>query len=197
MHQAGMSACAMHSHAVWGIQETRVRTVCDDHALSPHDMHPQPAGWSCTVAGLSVVLLHCADLNTWPVTYAICRCAQHLLNIDALFKNEKHMRNETVATHNFQRGIVFSPDDMRSKLARLGLVARMPDESVVKQLLFAERLVGLGGVIISRPRSTWWERALAALRPILTSWLAGWGWYGATQNRAQWRSPCDSAQPAA
>eukprot|EP00955_Chlamydomonas_euryale_P089831 364496-Chlamydomonas_euryale.AAC.15 len=37
------------------------------------------------------------------------------------------------------------------------------------------------------------DRALVAL----TSWLAGWGWYGVAQDPAQWRSFCDSAQPAA
>eukprot|EP00955_Chlamydomonas_euryale_P074745 362120-Chlamydomonas_euryale.AAC.6 len=42
------------------------------------------------------------------------------------------------------------------------------DGSVVKQLLFAEGLVGLGGAI-GRPRSTWCGRALAALHPVLTS----------------------------
>eukprot|EP00955_Chlamydomonas_euryale_P059976 357557-Chlamydomonas_euryale.AAC.5 len=50
----------------------------------------------------------------------------------------------------------------------------MPDESVVKQLLFAEGLVGLGGVV-GRPRSTWRDRAVAALRPVLTPQLAAPG----------------------
>eukprot|EP00955_Chlamydomonas_euryale_P038129 351002-Chlamydomonas_euryale.AAC.23 len=45
-----------------------------------------------------------------------------------------------------------------ARLTRLGHVARMPDEPVVKQLLFAEGLVGLGGVV-GRPRSTWRNRA--------------------------------------
>eukprot|EP00955_Chlamydomonas_euryale_P048129 353880-Chlamydomonas_euryale.AAC.9 len=71
----------------------------------------------------------------------------------------------------------------------------MPDDSVVKQLLFAEGLVGLDGVV-DRPRSTWWDRALAALRPVLTSRVAGWGWYGMAQDHAQWRAPRDSALPA-
>eukprot|EP00955_Chlamydomonas_euryale_P085655 364132-Chlamydomonas_euryale.AAC.7 len=72
----------------------------------------------------------------------------------------------------------------------------MPDGSVLQQLLFAEGLMRLGGVL-SRPRSTWRDRALAALRPILMSWLAGWGWYGVAQDHAQWRSLCDSAHFAA
>jgi len=38
-------------------------------------------------------------------------------------------------------------------------------------------LTGFGGVV-GRPRSTWRERASAALRPVLTSWLARWSWYG-------------------
>eukprot|EP00955_Chlamydomonas_euryale_P037396 350746-Chlamydomonas_euryale.AAC.1 len=71
----------------------------------------------------------------------------------------------------------------------------MPDGSVVKQLLFAEGLVGLGGVV-GRPRSTWRDRAFAALIPALTSRSAGWGWYGVAQDRAQWRFLLDSAQTA-
>eukprot|EP00955_Chlamydomonas_euryale_P056551 356460-Chlamydomonas_euryale.AAC.8 len=72
----------------------------------------------------------------------------------------------------------------------------MPDESMVKQLLFAEGLVGLGGVV-GRPRSTWRDRAFAALRPVLTSRLAGWSWHGVAQERTQWRALCDCALPAA
>eukprot|EP00955_Chlamydomonas_euryale_P053797 355617-Chlamydomonas_euryale.AAC.18 len=49
---------------------------------------------------------------------------------------------------------------------------------MVKQLLFAEGLVGLGGVV-GRPRSTWWDRAVAALsrysRPGLQGGV-GMGW---------------------
>eukprot|EP00955_Chlamydomonas_euryale_P081043 363517-Chlamydomonas_euryale.AAC.2 len=40
----------------------------------------------------------------------------------------------------------------------------MPDEFVVRQLLFAEGLVSLGGVV-DMPRPTWRDGALAALRP--------------------------------
>eukprot|EP00955_Chlamydomonas_euryale_P111004 366031-Chlamydomonas_euryale.AAC.8 len=57
----------------------------------------------------------------------------------------------------------------------------MPDESVVKQLLFAEGLVGLG-VVVSRPYTTQRNRALAALRPVLTAQMAGWGWYWVAQD---------------
>eukprot|EP00955_Chlamydomonas_euryale_P046222 353367-Chlamydomonas_euryale.AAC.1 len=60
----------------------------------------------------------------------------------------------------------------------------------------AKGLVGLGGVV-GRPRSTWLDRALTALRPVLTSRLAGVGLYRAAHDRSQWRSLCDSAQPAA
>eukprot|EP00955_Chlamydomonas_euryale_P049491 354266-Chlamydomonas_euryale.AAC.6 len=45
---------------------------------------------------------------------------------------------------------------------------RMPDGSVVKQLLFAEGLVGVGGVVV-RPRSTRRDKVVAALSP---------GWQG-------------------
>eukprot|EP00955_Chlamydomonas_euryale_P078297 363127-Chlamydomonas_euryale.AAC.8 len=72
----------------------------------------------------------------------------------------------------------------------------MPYESVVKQLLFAEGLVGLGGGV-GRPCSTWRDRALAALRLVLTPRLAGWGWYGVAQDRALSRALCGHAQPAA
>eukprot|EP00955_Chlamydomonas_euryale_P069603 360508-Chlamydomonas_euryale.AAC.4 len=47
-----------------------------------------------------------------------------------------------------------------------------------------------------RPRSTWRNRALVALRPVLTSLLAWLGWYGGAQDRAQWHFLRDSAQPA-
>eukprot|EP00955_Chlamydomonas_euryale_P101658 365362-Chlamydomonas_euryale.AAC.13 len=72
----------------------------------------------------------------------------------------------------------------------------MPGESVVKQLLFAEGLVGLSGVV-GRPRSTWRGRAFAALRPVLTSRLAAWGECVVAQDHTQWRALCDSAPPAA
>eukprot|EP00955_Chlamydomonas_euryale_P049266 354212-Chlamydomonas_euryale.AAC.17 len=54
----------------------------------------------------------------------------------------------------------------------------MPDQSVVKQLFFAEGLVCLDGVV-GRPLSTWRDRALVALRPVLTCQLrggVGMGW---------------------
>eukprot|EP00955_Chlamydomonas_euryale_P099930 365252-Chlamydomonas_euryale.AAC.17 len=49
-----------------------------------------------------------------------------------------------------------------------------------------------GGAAPGRPRSTWRDGAFAALRPVLTSPLVGWGWYGVAQDRAQWRALCDS-----
>eukprot|EP00955_Chlamydomonas_euryale_P057524 356802-Chlamydomonas_euryale.AAC.2 len=78
-----------------------------------------------------------------------------------------------------------------------GHVARMPDGSVIKQLLFAEGLreLGLSGVV-GRLCSTWQDRAFAALSPVLTSRLAGWGWYGAVQDCARWRALGYSTQPA-
>eukprot|EP00955_Chlamydomonas_euryale_P015914 170242-Chlamydomonas_euryale.AAC.7 len=83
-----------------------------------------------------------------------------------------------------------------ARLMRLRHVARMPAGSVVKQLLFAEGLVGVSGVV-GRPCSTWRHRAVAALDPVLASRLAGWGWCGVAKDPAQWRSLCDGAQPAA
>eukprot|EP00955_Chlamydomonas_euryale_P021008 222582-Chlamydomonas_euryale.AAC.3 len=76
----------------------------------------------------------------------------------------------------------------------------MSDESEVEQLLFAEGVAGMAGVV-GRPHSMWQERALqrlcvrgqvAALRPVLT-FLAGWGCQGVAQDRAQWRFLCDNA----
>eukprot|EP00955_Chlamydomonas_euryale_P104087 365538-Chlamydomonas_euryale.AAC.7 len=52
-----------------------------------------------------------------------------------------------------------------------------PIVAAAGNLLFAEGLVGLGGVV-GRPRSTWRDRALAALRPVLTSRLVWWGGVG-------------------
>eukprot|EP00955_Chlamydomonas_euryale_P089460 364467-Chlamydomonas_euryale.AAC.7 len=82
-----------------------------------------------------------------------------------------------------------------AKLTRLEHVARMPNGSVVKQLLFAEGLVGLGGVV-GRPLCTEWDRAVAALSLVLTPRLAGWGCYGLAQDHAQRRSHGDSVQLA-
>eukprot|EP00955_Chlamydomonas_euryale_P050864 354687-Chlamydomonas_euryale.AAC.2 len=87
-----------------------------------------------------------------------------------------------------------------ARRTRLGQVARMPDGSLVKQQFFVEGMVGPGGVV-GRPRSRWRDRAVAALRtdlvsvgevglvwgdprwdgdvaalsPVLSSQLAGWG----------------------
>eukprot|EP00955_Chlamydomonas_euryale_P078298 363127-Chlamydomonas_euryale.AAC.9 len=73
-------------------------------------------------------------------------------------------------------------------------VATMPGGSVIKQLSFAEGLVGLGQVV-GRPLWTWLYMPVAALSPVLTFWLAGWGWYEVAQDRALSRALCDSAQP--
>eukprot|EP00955_Chlamydomonas_euryale_P056552 356460-Chlamydomonas_euryale.AAC.9 len=81
-----------------------------------------------------------------------------------------------------------------AQLTRLGHVARVPDESVGKQLLFSERRVGLGGMV-GRPRPTWRNRALAALRLAITSRLARGGGGYVAQDHAQWHSFCDSTQP--
>eukprot|EP00955_Chlamydomonas_euryale_P104880 365598-Chlamydomonas_euryale.AAC.13 len=56
-------------------------------------------------------------------------------------------------------------------------VQTLRDGSVVKQLLFAQGQMRLGGAV-GRPRSTWRDRAVAALSPIITSRLAGWGGWG-------------------
>eukprot|EP00955_Chlamydomonas_euryale_P079941 363361-Chlamydomonas_euryale.AAC.6 len=53
-------------------------------------------------------------------------------------------------------------------------VARLPCGSLVKQLLLAEGLVGLGGVV-GRPFSYWQHRAFAALSPALSPPFAGLG----------------------
>eukprot|EP00955_Chlamydomonas_euryale_P052136 355066-Chlamydomonas_euryale.AAC.8 len=46
-------------------------------------------------------------------------------------------------------------------------------------------------------RSTRWERAVAALIPVISSTLAGWGWSAFAQDRAKWHSFCDSGLGAA
>eukprot|EP00955_Chlamydomonas_euryale_P039188 351323-Chlamydomonas_euryale.AAC.11 len=61
-----------------------------------------------------------------------------------------------------------------ARLTCLRHVARMSDGSVVKQLLFAEGLVGMGGVV-GMSRSTWGDRAVEILSPVLMSRLARWG----------------------
>eukprot|EP00955_Chlamydomonas_euryale_P076864 362807-Chlamydomonas_euryale.AAC.4 len=81
-----------------------------------------------------------------------------------------------------------------ARLTRIGQVAWMPNGPVIQQQLFAEGLVGLGGVV-GRPRSTWQDRTFAALSPVLKSRLAGWGRYGVGEDRTQWHTLCDSAQP--
>eukprot|EP00955_Chlamydomonas_euryale_P069659 360527-Chlamydomonas_euryale.AAC.7 len=48
---------------------------------------------------------------------------------------------------------------------------------MVKQPLFDEGLVRLGAKVGS-PRSTWQDMAVAALSPVLTSRLVGWGGVG-------------------
>eukprot|EP00955_Chlamydomonas_euryale_P101805 365375-Chlamydomonas_euryale.AAC.4 len=53
-------------------------------------------------------------------------------------------------------------------------LARMPDGSVVKQLLFAEVQVGQGGWQAALHVA--WDRAVAGLSPILMSRVAGLGW---------------------
>eukprot|EP00955_Chlamydomonas_euryale_P088371 364372-Chlamydomonas_euryale.AAC.7 len=64
------------------------------------------------------------------------------------------------------------------------------------QLLFAEGLVGLSGVV-GRPRSTRHDRAVAALSPVLTMSLGGVRLVWGGSDYAQWSALCDSAQPAA
>eukprot|EP00955_Chlamydomonas_euryale_P031610 331733-Chlamydomonas_euryale.AAC.13 len=61
----------------------------------------------------------------------------------------------------------------------------MSDGSGVRQLFFAEGLLGLGGVV-GRPlrRCTWRERTITALSPVLMSRLARWAWYGMAQDCA-------------
>eukprot|EP00955_Chlamydomonas_euryale_P109682 365947-Chlamydomonas_euryale.AAC.4 len=74
-------------------------------------------------------------------------------------------------------------------------LAKMPDGSVVWHLLNAEGPVGLDRAV-GRRRSMWRAGAVGAVCAVNSSRLAGWGWYGVAQDRARWRSLCDSAQPA-
>eukprot|EP00955_Chlamydomonas_euryale_P116890 366444-Chlamydomonas_euryale.AAC.11 len=80
----------------------------------------------------------------------------------------------------------------RSRLLRLHTSSRSPSNftrytTVVKQLLFADGLVGLGGVAM-RSRSAGRDRAVAALSPDITPQFADWCLYGVAQDRVQWRS---------
>ena len=72
-------------------------------------------------------------------------------------------------------------------LRRLGHMARMPDGSVVKQLLFARGFTGLpahGGR--GAPRRQW----LAGAKDTLQDHAVGDGWYQLAQDRVGWRQLC-------
>jgi len=57
-------------------------------------------------------------------------------------------------------------------LTRFDYTSRMPDRSVIRRILFAEGLVGLGRVAGS-PRCSWRDGTIAVLHPLVTSRLAG------------------------
>ena len=77
------------------------------------------------------------------------------------------------------------------RLTRLGHVARMPDSSVVKQLLFATGLVGTGRPT-GRPRRVWLDAAKESLARVGrgAASLRGDGWVTLAQDRAAWRALC-------
>ncbi len=78
------------------------------------------------------------------------------------------------------------------RLTRLGHVARMPDSSVVKQLLFATGLVGCGRPP-GRPRRTWLHAALDSLGRASVEGSAPRSpeeWVALARNRARWRNLC-------
>eukprot|EP00955_Chlamydomonas_euryale_P065245 359188-Chlamydomonas_euryale.AAC.12 len=68
-----------------------------------------------------------------------------------------------------------------ARLKSLRHVSRMPDGSVGKQLLLLKRWWDW---VAGRPRSTWRDRAVAALSPDLSSRTAGWVWFGVAQDCA-------------
>ena len=73
------------------------------------------------------------------------------------------------------------------RLRRLGHMARMPDGSVVKQLLFAKGFTGLparGGS--GAPRRQWF----ACAKDTLQDHAVGEGWYQLAQDRVFWRRMC-------
>ena len=77
-----------------------------------------------------------------------------------------------------------------ARLTRLGHVGRMPNTSVVKQLLFATGLVG-EDVQRGRPRRTWLSVALDSV-----AWAdkhARVGWYAKAQDRTAWDALCTVA----
>lgn len=80
------------------------------------------------------------------------------------------------------------------RLTRLGHVARLPDTSVVKQLLFAVGLVGMGRPV-GRPRRVWLDAAKESLARVArvggdAARLRGDGWVLVAQDRDAWRSLC-------
>ena len=77
------------------------------------------------------------------------------------------------------------------RLRRLGHVARMPDSSICKQLLFASSLLGVPSVAVrGRPMRTLGDLALEDVDAM--PGVARSTWYGLAQLRSQWRSRCDA-----
>ena len=77
------------------------------------------------------------------------------------------------------------------RLRRLGHVARMPDSSICKQLLFASSLLGVPSMAVrGRPARTWGDLALEDVDAM--PGVARSTWYGLAQLRSQWRSRCDA-----
>ena len=79
------------------------------------------------------------------------------------------------------------------RLRRLGHVARMPDASVVKQLMFARGLTGLPPrARRGAPRKQWFVCAMDSLR----DHAARDGWYQLAQDKVEWRRLCNDLTPA-
>ena len=77
------------------------------------------------------------------------------------------------------------------RLTRLGHIARMPDTSVVKQLLFATGLVGTGRPV-GRPRRVWLDAAKESLARVGAgaACLRGDRWVTVAQDREAWQKLC-------
>ena len=79
------------------------------------------------------------------------------------------------------------------RLRQLGHVARMPDASVVKQLMFARGLTDLPPrARRGAPRKQWFACAMDSLR----DHAARDGWYQLAQDKVDWRRLCNDLTPA-
>ena len=73
------------------------------------------------------------------------------------------------------------------RLRRLGHIARMPDSCLVKQILFANKLVGFPN-LVGGPRRKWMDLANISLRHLQVEHT----WYDIAHDRAVWSALCST-----